>query len=350
MTLGPFDITAERIQAPGQSFTPFGNRLLVVQVSASRVHGHQLAINSNETTPDGGVDAALRNGVGTDFMPPATRHGNSSAPASGSQACAAEFENAAWAHEFIRSGGAYIMVIGTPYPDNLIEARRRKIAEKAVELDLLAGDDPDRIRVYDANRLARWASRFPAVAVSQLSGGQGLVAVDFDSGRAALPTRHPGCLTMNATRPPNPSGRRWRRRVKLRSESKATSGIGKTRLVMEALRTPELQPLVAYVADANAVSGELLTHLVSEGRTAVLVVDECPVSGTSSLSSSCRPTRRSSSSRSETSEPPSHADRLSGSKQSTLMPPMSFSRSTSRLCRQKLADSSPITAKATLVG
>ncbi|MFJ5666366.1 hypothetical protein ACIQAR_11755 [Micromonospora chalcea] len=54
------------------------------------------------------------------------------------------------------------------------------------------------------------------------------------------------------------------------------SGIGKTRMVLEALRHPSLSALVAYVDDERAVGGELLTHLVSEGRTAILVVDECP--------------------------------------------------------------------------
>src|SRR5690606_17451379 len=54
------------------------------------------------------------------------------------------------------------------------------------------------------------------------------------------------------------------------------SGIGKTRLVLEALRDERLQPLVAYVADERAVGGDLLAHLVADGRTAVLVVDECP--------------------------------------------------------------------------
>ena len=53
------------------------------------------------------------------------------------------------------------------------------------------------------------------------------------------------------------------------------SGIGKTRLVLEALRDVSISPLVAYVADERAVGGELLAHLVAEGRTTILVVDEC---------------------------------------------------------------------------
>lgn len=276
MTLGPFDITPERIQALGQSFTPFVNRLLAVEVSASQVHGYQLAINSNESTPDGGVDAALRNGVATDFIPAGHSAWQFKRMSIGPQACANEFEKATWAHEFVRDGGSYIMVIGAALPDNLIEGRRRKMAEKAIQLSLLATDDPKRIRVYDANRLARWASRFPALAVSQLSGGPGLVAVDFDKWASGFThtTRWVPDDGRNAAVEAIRAQVSSQGVVELRIQG--DSGIGKTRLVMEALRTPELQPLVAYVADVSAVSGELLSHLVSEGRTAVLVVDECP--------------------------------------------------------------------------
>ncbi len=276
MTLGPFDITPERIQALGPSFTPFVNRLLVVEVSGARVHGYQLAINSNENTPDGGVDAALRNGVATDFIPAGDSAWQFKRTSLGPQACAEEFGGAAWAHEFVRTGGAYIMVMGVALPDNLIEARRRSVAEKALELGLLAADDPDRLRVYDANRLARWASRFPALAVSQLSGGPGLVAGDFDTWATGF--------THTTTWVPDDGRSAAAESIRSQVTSQGVvevriqgeSGIGKTRLVMEALRMPDLRPLVAYVADANAVSGELLAHLVSEGRTAVLVVDECP--------------------------------------------------------------------------
>ena len=88
-------------------------------------------------------------------------------------ACATEFANADWAHEFLRAGGSYVLVLGASLSDKLIENRRKKIADKAIELNLLAADDNLRIRVYDANKLAQWASRFPSLAVSRLAGGPG---------------------------------------------------------------------------------------------------------------------------------------------------------------------------------
>jgi hypothetical protein len=150
------------------------------------------------------------------------------------------------------------------------------VAAKAIELGLLATDDHHRIRVYDANKLARWASQFPSLAVSKLAGGPGPVAIDYQtwaSGRthdkqwiadeardAAVHTIRSQVLSPGMVE------------VRVQGES----GIGKTRLVLEALNDDTLRPLVAYVSDERSVGSELLTHLIEDGRVAILVVDECP--------------------------------------------------------------------------
>lgn len=276
MTLGPFDISAERVNALGARFTPFVNRLLDLEVRANAMYGHQLSVNVNETTPDEGVDASVRGAPVSDYLPTGDSAWQFKRSSFGPKACADELEKATWAHEFLRHGGSYVIVIATPLPDNLVERRRAKVAAKAVELGLLAQDDRDRIRVYDANKLARWASRFPPLAVSRLSGGPGSDAVDFEiwaSGRTHTTTWTPDDARSDAiaairAQVSSPGV------VEIRVQG--DSGIGKTRLVLQALRDQHLQPLVAYVADERAVGGELLSHLVSEGRTAILVVDDCP--------------------------------------------------------------------------
>jgi hypothetical protein len=73
MSFGPFDISADRVQALGTRFTPFVNRLLELEVAANAMRGWQLSINSNETTPDGGVDAALQAASETDYLPGASQ-------------------------------------------------------------------------------------------------------------------------------------------------------------------------------------------------------------------------------------------------------------------------------------
>ncbi|MGI8514630.1 MAG: hypothetical protein ACR2NT_05725 [Acidimicrobiia bacterium] len=276
MTLGPFDITAERIQALGTRFSAFVNRLLELEVHAGGINGYLLAVNANETTPDGGVDASVRDSPGTDFLPIGDSAWQFKRGTYGPQACADEFQDANWAHEYVRNGGSYVIVLAAALPDNLIESRRREVAAKAVELGLLPADDASRIRVYDANRLARWASKFPSLAVSPLSGGPGSGAVDFDTwsdGRTHDKTWVPDDRRAAAI---DAIGSQVTSTGVVEVRVQGESGVGKTRLVLEALRDPTISPLVAYVADERSVGGELLTHLVAEGRTAILVVDECP--------------------------------------------------------------------------
>ncbi len=278
MTLGPFDISPERIAALGIRFTPFVNRLLELETRAYEIHGHLLAINSNDTTPDGGVDASLRGSRETDYIPSGDSawQFKGTRKSFGPKVCADEFAKATWAHGFVRDGGAYIIVIGAALPDNLIESRRKKVSDKAIELGLLTADDRQRIRVYDANKLARWASRFPSLAVSGLAGGPGSDAVDYE--RWASGRTHDKGWIADASR--ETAIRTIRQQLSsagtVEVRVQGDSGIGKSRLVLEALNQDKLRPLVAYVSDERSVGGELLTHLIDEGRVAILVVDECP--------------------------------------------------------------------------
>ncbi len=276
MSLGPFDVSATQVESLGASFTEFTNRLLDAEVAAHGLRGSLLIITLKDTTPDGGVDAAIRGAAATDWLPQGDSAWQFKRSNLGPTGCATEFEKATWAHEFVRAGGSYIVALGVPLNDKLIEGRRKKIVEKAIKLGLLPRDDPERIRVYDANQLARWASRFPALAVSRLIGGPGSSAVDYGTWsdtrlhQRAWVADDQREVAIRTIRQEIASGGTVEVRVQ------GESGIGKTRLVMEALREESLSPLVAYVADERAVMGDLLTHLIGDGRTAILVVDECP--------------------------------------------------------------------------
>lgn len=276
MTLGPFDITSERITSLGPSFTPFVNKLLEVEARAHGLHGHQISITRNETTPDGGVDAALRSAPQTDYLPAGHSAWQFKRSNLGPKDCGEEFKGAIWAHEFVRAGGSYILVLGVALPDTLIERRRAKIVEQAVGLGLLADDDRQRLRVYDANRLARWASQFPSLAVSRLVGGPGSVAVDYQSWAAGR--THDKQWIADVDR--DIAIQTVRQQISspgiVEVRVQGDSGIGKTRLALEALNVDELRPLIAYVSDERSIGGELLVHLIEDGRIAILVVDECP--------------------------------------------------------------------------
>lgn len=276
MTFGPFDITADRIEGLGPRFTEFINRLLQVEAKSHGLAGHLLTVNIKETTRDGGVDAATRDAERTDWLPVGNTAWQFKRSGLGATGCANELGGATWAHEFLRNGGSYVIAIGAALPDDHVEERRLKVAEKAIELNLIAADDRERVRVYDANAIARWASRFPSLAISQVAGGPGSVAIDFESWSGKFPYQ--------AHWTPDPAREIATKTLRERITSagvveiriQGDSGIGKTRLVLEALRDDRLSPLVAYVDDERSVGGELLEHLIEDGRRAILVVDECP--------------------------------------------------------------------------
>lgn len=284
MALGPFQVTAEDIARLDAAFTDAINRLLETEAAAAGMLASSLVLNRVETIADGGVDASIHDAPpGTDWIPEGNSAWQFKRSNLGPTACADEFAKSKWAHDYLKSGGSYVVVLGVPLSEKLIEDRRRKIVDKAVELGLLADPESARVLVYDANALARWVSLFPSLAVNPVMGGPGTAAVDFT--RWSASRRHQLAWT--------PDDARTEMIAAMRSDIVAEGvvevrvqgepGVGKTRLVLEALRVSSLEPLVAYVADAAEVSGELLEHLIGGGRTAVLVIDECPAERHASL-------------------------------------------------------------------
>ena len=274
--MGPFDVAADQIERLGTAFTEVVNRLLDAEAAFHDLYAHQLVVTQKETTADGGVDAVVREALRTDWLPPGESAWQFKRSGPGPAACANEFAGSQKAQDVVRGGGSYVLVLGVDLNDKLLENRRKAIAAKAVDLGVLGADDRERIRVYGASGLARWISRFPSLAVSPLLGGPGGSAVAFESWirsrwhQAAWVVDDQRAAAVRSLREQITSPGVVDVRVQ------GVSGIGKTRLVMEALREEKLRPLVAYVPDERVVGGELIAHVIGRGRTAILVVDDCP--------------------------------------------------------------------------
>jgi len=67
--------------------------------------GFNCQSKSNDTTPEGGVDAMLRDVPNAD-SPPETQPGNSKRAGIRPKDCADELEGACWAQELIKAGGS----------------------------------------------------------------------------------------------------------------------------------------------------------------------------------------------------------------------------------------------------
>ncbi len=84
----------------GVCFTPFVNRLLDLEVRANYLSGHQLSVNVNETTPEGGVDASVRGASGSHFLPTGDSAWQFKRSGFRRKACADDFVKATWAQDF----------------------------------------------------------------------------------------------------------------------------------------------------------------------------------------------------------------------------------------------------------
>ncbi|HEV3321880.1 MAG TPA: hypothetical protein VG147_06765 [Solirubrobacteraceae bacterium] len=100
-----------QIERLGNRFTPFVNLLLEVEVGAQGLAGHNLAINYKENIGDGGVDAGVRDATQTDWLPAGDSAWQFKTADHSPKECAAELEGAGWAHERIRAGGSYVLVV-----------------------------------------------------------------------------------------------------------------------------------------------------------------------------------------------------------------------------------------------
>ncbi len=273
--LGPFEIAPEDVALLGTGFTDAVNRLLQAEARATEMAGSSLLLNRVETIPDGGVDAEITDApAGGEWIPEGHSVWQFKRSNLYPKECAEEFGRAGWAQQKVRAGSSYVMALGVSLSPKLLAKRRVAILQKAEDLGLNIGGDW--LRVYDANALARWISLYPSLAVSRVMGGPGSSAIDFAAwaesrvGQMEWVPDEARLDTIEAIR----SALSRPASVDLRVEG--TSGVGKSRLVLEALRHEQFAPLVACIADEAEMTGEMFHHLVGSRRCVVLVVDRCP--------------------------------------------------------------------------
>lgn len=271
--LGPFEIGPEQVARLGGGFTTLINRLLASEVQRAGMLQHQLLIDDQGPVPDGGVDARLDATRETSWLPGGASAWQFKSGDLPPAKCRKELKGASWARELLEAGATYILVLGEPLTPQKVVTRKQALLMEAAELKLPT--DPDRYRVYDANKLAAWISQFPGLAVHQLLGGHGAGAHTFE--RWSSSQLHQTTWTPSSGREADVrqilEGLDVQGPLGLRISG--VSGVGKTRLAMEALRGSAWEPLVAYVPAYDQMPPALLPHAVDPGRTVLLVVDEC---------------------------------------------------------------------------
>jgi hypothetical protein len=271
---GPFSVAPEQVSAlGGANFGQFVSRLIATEAAAHGMRGTALETTYLENIGDGGVDAGLRHAAETSWIPAGDSAWQFKAGDLAPGRCRTELRGAAGALEILQNGGQYRLVLGASLTPTKIDKRRSALIEAAVELGIARADQV--IDVVTADGLARWAEQYPALAVSPVLRGIGHIGQTLDEwSRSKL---HATSWVTSTSRETQIDTIRQviygNEQLDLHVDGE--SGLGKTRLVLEALRGQPYEAIAIYAPAADEFPVAVLSHLQAQERSAVVVVDEC---------------------------------------------------------------------------
>ena len=271
---GPFSVEPAQVSGlGGANFGQFVVRLLATEAAAHAMAGAALETTYLENVGDGGVDAGLRSATGSTWLPPGASAWQFKAGNLSPAAAQAELEGASEAVKILQSGGSYRLVLGASLTSAKIDERRDAL--KAAVRNLKIDGAEDRVDVISADALARWIEQYPALAVSPLLRASGVIGQTYEGWSNSI--RHATAWVSSQERDDVIAS--LRKTVESATQHDVhvdgVSGLGKTRLVLEALRGMPYEGIVVYCAAADSFPVSVLTQLEMQGRTAIVVIDEC---------------------------------------------------------------------------
>ena len=135
---GPFSVDPAQLTGLGGAlFQELVNRLLAAEVAAAALSSVNLRTSYQSNVKDQGVDARLEAARATAWVPTGDSAWQFKAGTLGPEGCADELAEATFAHEIIRNGGTYRLVLGKGLEAKPIEDREAKLREKAAELGFI---------------------------------------------------------------------------------------------------------------------------------------------------------------------------------------------------------------------
>ncbi len=271
---GPFSVDPSQVAGlTGADFAAFVVQLLDAERARAGIEGAALTATHRTNAHDGGVDAGLRRGTPTEWIPEGESAWQFKAGDLGPESCASELRNASEARAILAAGGSYRLALGRSITPEQIADRREAL--EAVVRELGIPERPGQIEVLNGDSLARWAEEFPAIASSPLIRGMNIIGQTFSEWSNSAMHRS----TWVGSEVRDQEILDLRREIEdgddLGVRVEGGSGFGKTRLVMEALRGQANEVLVVYVPSEDQFDPAVLSRLHRQGRAAVLVIDEC---------------------------------------------------------------------------
>ena len=293
----PFEVTGEHIALlTERTFPVLLRRLLSAEAQAHGLPEHGIHVAGSITTPDGGEDGRITWTGGpphTPFLPSRfsqfqVKAGQVAPVAAARDVVSRNGQVKPMVRSALEAGGHYIMLCAHPYTQQQIDSRENRIraALRDAGMDL----DDGQVDFRDADQVAVWVNRYPSVAAWVKQRTQpGMVGpfrswthwasrAEHDTSRWAEDERLLGLREPVRERASDPG-----RVVRV----VGPAGIGKSRLILEALGPTEhderlgysLADLVLYADESEvgdlAING-VVQALAENRQRAVVVVDRCP--------------------------------------------------------------------------
>lgn len=264
--------------------TDFFRELLWNEATRVRIGRNLVQFSGNINAPDGGIDAVIRNATpSSDDVIPAGLSGYQVKCSSPSpEDCKKELHQnrrlgdplKPEVKRLLDDGGTYVLVL---FSDEVYPTKSQ--IEQAIREDLTrVGYVDPKFRVYTVDQIAGFAARFPAL-VASLSGYLSH-CLPYQMWAGNLDVSTPSIFVTDGNR----EGIIQDIRNRLRDYDGRTavlritglSGLGKTRLVFEALSPDDLKNSVLYGrAEAFTSSNVLNSFVMDDNLQAVIVADEC---------------------------------------------------------------------------
>ena len=293
---GPFTVTGEHIAALSEPALPeLLRRLLSVEAQEHDIPASAIHVASPIYTPDGGEDGRIEWTEGpnrTPFLPGRLcqlqlKAGKITPAKARQDVLTRNGEVKPMVRSVLEAGGHYIMLCAQPHVQRQIEARKTAILDaiRSAGLTILE----NQIDFRDADQIAHWVNRHAPVATWVREKTQpGLLGPFRSWSHWAGRPEHDASPWIDDERLLSLRGDLRESIAEPRSVVRVVglSGVGKTRLVLEAVgpldREPPLHDLSAHVLYAvepevgAARLNETVQSLADDGRRAIVVVDECP--------------------------------------------------------------------------
>ena len=293
--ISPLEVSGEHISTlTSGAFHQLLRKLLVAEAHSYGLPLDGIHVASNITAPDGGEDGRIVWEGGPDrtpFLPSRycsfqLKSGGISPRAAATDVLASDGTVAETVRSALERDARYIMLCSRSYTQKEISGRTEKMRDAILGAGLSI--DEEQVTFRDADQIATWVNQHPPVAIwvkeqTQLGTVRPFRTLKHSIGRA----EHVGSPWVDDARLHSFRSDLRERVAKFRSIVRVVglSGIGKSRLTLEALNDTEedvgyqsLSGLVLYVTQSEASSEAIITAvqaLADTGSRAIVVVDQC---------------------------------------------------------------------------